>query len=58
MPDPRKAEIHRQARLFDDFFKIDEVMVSHQRFDGTMSPDQRRLIFERGGFSRGATLQS
>jgi nudix-type nucleoside diphosphatase (YffH/AdpP family) len=48
MPGPRKAEIHKRARLFDDFFKIDEVMVSHQRLDGTMSPDQRRLVFERG----------
>jgi len=48
MPGSRKAEIHKQARLFDDFFKIDEVMVSHERLDGTMSPDQRRLIFERG----------
>jgi nudix-type nucleoside diphosphatase (YffH/AdpP family) len=48
MPGPRKAEIHKQARLFDDFFKIDEVTVSHQRLDGTMSPDQRRLVFERG----------
>lgn len=48
MPGSRRAEIHKQARLFDDFFKIDEVMVSHERLDGTMSPDQRRLIFERG----------
>lgn len=48
MPASRKAEIHKQTRLFDDFFKIDEVMVSHERRDGTMSPDERRLIFERG----------
>jgi nudix-type nucleoside diphosphatase (YffH/AdpP family) len=48
MTGPRKAEIHKQTRRFDDFFKIDEVMVSHEQKDGTMSPDQRRLIFERG----------
>ncbi|MGH6677105.1 MAG: NUDIX domain-containing protein, partial [Xanthobacteraceae bacterium] len=48
MPGARKAIIHKQARLFDDFFKIDEVIVAHERHDGTMSPDQRRLIFERG----------
>ena len=48
MPGSRRAEIHKQARLFDDFFKIDEVMVSHERLDGTISPDERRLIFERG----------
>lgn len=48
MPIPRKAEIRKQTRLFDDFFKVDEVIVSHERPDGTMSPDERRLIFERG----------
>jgi nudix-type nucleoside diphosphatase (YffH/AdpP family) len=48
VPVPRKAEIHKQARLFDDFFKIDEVIVSHQQLDGTMGPDQRRLVVERG----------
>jgi nudix-type nucleoside diphosphatase (YffH/AdpP family) len=44
----RKVEIHKQARIFDDFFKIDELVVAHQKFDGTMSDDQRRLVFERG----------
>jgi nudix-type nucleoside diphosphatase (YffH/AdpP family) len=48
MPGSRKAEIQKQTRLFDDFFKIDEVLVSHERRDGTMSPSERRLIFERG----------
>src|SRR6202034_304460 len=48
MPGSRKAEIRKQTRLFDDFFKIDEVVVSHEQRDGKMSPDQRRLIFERG----------
>jgi nudix-type nucleoside diphosphatase (YffH/AdpP family) len=44
----RRVEIRSQKRLFDDFFKIDEVIVSHQQYDGNMSPDQRRLVFERG----------
>ena len=43
-----KAVIHRQTRLFDDFFKIDEIQVSHEQLDGTMSAEQRRLVFERG----------
>jgi nudix-type nucleoside diphosphatase (YffH/AdpP family) len=37
-----------RRRLFDDFFKIDELLVSHQQIDGTMSSVQRRLVFERG----------
>jgi nudix-type nucleoside diphosphatase (YffH/AdpP family) len=48
MPESRRAEIHKQARLLDDFFKVDEVFVSHQQLNGKMSADQRRLIFERG----------
>ena len=48
MPGPHKSEIHNQRRLLDDFFKVDEVMVSHERRDGTMSADERRLVFERG----------
>ncbi len=48
MPGSRKAEILKQTRLFDDFFKIDEVIVEHQQQDGTMSVPQRRLVFERG----------
>jgi nudix-type nucleoside diphosphatase (YffH/AdpP family) len=48
MPRSRKAVIQKQTRLFDDFFKIEEVIVSHERQDGTMSPAERRLVFERG----------
>ena len=48
MAGPHKVEIHDQKRLLDDFFKVDEVKVSHERHDGDMSPDERRLIFERG----------
>jgi nudix-type nucleoside diphosphatase (YffH/AdpP family) len=48
MSDSRKAEIHQEIRRFDGFFKVDEVLVSHERPDGTMSPDEKREIFERG----------
>lgn len=48
MQAPRRVDIRKQTRLFDDFFKIDEVIVSHEQYNGTMSADQRRLIFERG----------
>jgi len=44
----RKAIIKKKSRLFDDFFKIDEIIVSHEQIDGSMSADQRRLVFERG----------
>jgi hypothetical protein len=45
---PGRAVIARQRRLFEDFFKIDELLVTHRQADGTMSSVQRRLIFERG----------
>lgn len=48
MSSGRHVEIRRQYRLFDDFFKIDELIVSHQQYDGRMSGDERRLVFERG----------
>ncbi|MGA7787380.1 MAG: NUDIX domain-containing protein [Xanthobacteraceae bacterium] len=44
----RRVEIKSQKRLLDDFFKIDEYIVSHEQYDGEMSADQRRLNFERG----------
>ena len=45
---PERAVITRQRRLFDDFFKIDELFAMHRQIDGTMSSAQRRLVFERG----------
>jgi ADP-ribose pyrophosphatase len=44
----RRVEIRKQTRVFDDFFKIDEIVVAHERQDGTLSADEHRLIFERG----------
>lgn len=48
MSGDRRVEIRRQDRLLDDFFKVDEIIVAHQRHDGRMSADQRRLVFDRG----------
>jgi len=45
---PERAVITRQRRLFDDFFTIDELFVTHRQIDGTVSSAQRRLVFERG----------
>lgn len=44
----RRVEIRQQTRRFDDFFKIDEIVVAHERRDGTLGPGKRRLVFERG----------
>jgi ADP-ribose pyrophosphatase len=44
----KKVDIKEKKRVFDDFFKIDEVFLSHEKFDGQMSPLMRRLSFERG----------
>jgi len=43
-----RAVIERERRVFDDFFKIDEFLVSHEQIDGTISAGQKRLVFERG----------
>ena len=42
MSSGRRVEIREQRRLFDDFFKVDEVVVAYQRYDGAMSRDERR----------------
>jgi nudix-type nucleoside diphosphatase (YffH/AdpP family) len=40
--------VRDRKRLYDGFFKLDELVVAHQQLDGKMSADQRRLVFERG----------
>lgn len=47
MAESRKVEVHGAVRKFDGFFKVDEIDVSHETLDGTMSR-QQRLVFERG----------
>ena len=44
----RRVEIRSQKALLEDSFNVNEIIVSHQRYDGRMSPDERRLVFERG----------
>jgi len=43
-----RIDMRSHERLFDDFFKIDEVIVAHRRQDGAMSAYERHLVFERG----------
>ncbi len=43
-----KVEVFSERRLLDDFFRVDEARVSFERFDGSMTPPVRRLVFERG----------
>jgi len=44
----RRVRLSQQRRLFDDVFKVDELIVAHERQDGSMSADKRRLVLERG----------
>src|SRR3974390_3258037 len=53
----RRVEIRGQKRLFDDFFKIDELIVRHQRYDGSMSGEERRLGFGRGDAGAAALVE-
>src|SRR5215813_8266299 len=43
-----KVEVINRRRLLDDFFKVDEVRLRFERYDGSMSEEIRRLNFERG----------
>jgi nudix-type nucleoside diphosphatase (YffH/AdpP family) len=44
----RRVDVRSRRRLLDEFFKVDEAEVSFERFDGSMTPPVRRLVFERG----------
>ena len=44
----RKVIAESRRLLLDGFFKIEEALVSYERFDGTMSPPVRRLDLKRG----------
>jgi nudix-type nucleoside diphosphatase (YffH/AdpP family) len=49
MPKIRKVDTRKQTRIFDDdFFKVDEVVVAHENADGSMSREERRVVFVRG----------
>ena len=43
-----KVEVEHTRRLLDDFFRIDEVRLRYEKFDGRMSGPVRRLVLDRG----------
>lgn len=43
-----KVDIIKKKRIFDRFFKIDEVTLRHERYDGDMTEELTRFSFERG----------
>lgn len=43
-----KVEILDERRVYDGFFKLEEVTLRHERFNGEMSKVIKRLTFERG----------
>ena len=43
----RKAVVSERRLLLDDFFQVEEVQVSFEKRDGTMSEPVRRLDFIR-----------
>ena len=44
----RKVVIAKRTLLLNTFFKVEEVSVSHEKFDGSMSPYLERLNLMRG----------
>jgi ADP-ribose pyrophosphatase len=44
----KKVVIEKKGKVLDDFFKVEEVQLKHEKFDGSMSESMRRLNFERG----------
>lgn len=45
---PSKVNIISEKRDYDDFFKIDKVVLQYEKFNGKMSPEITRLNFNRG----------
>lgn len=44
----KRVLVEGRRRVYDDIFKIVEVHLRYELFDGSMSPTVRRLNFERG----------
>jgi len=44
----KKVIVEKQEMVFNSVFRIKEVYLSHERYDGAMSPRLRKLCFERG----------
>jgi ADP-ribose pyrophosphatase len=47
-PSNSQVEIVSKKRIFDRFFKIDEIRLRYMTFAGRMSDEITRLVFERG----------
>lgn len=47
-PHQEPVEVISTQRAFDGFFKVDRVRFRHAKFDGTVSDEITRLVFERG----------
>lgn len=43
-----QVNILNKKRILDAFFKVDEITLQHDKFDGTMTEPIKRLNFERG----------
>lgn len=43
-----RVKVHTRHRILDGFFKVDEVKLQYEKFDGSMTPVITRLNFERG----------
>ena len=43
-----RVKVHSRRRVLDGFFKVDEVKLQYEKFDGSMTPVITRLNFERG----------
>jgi nudix-type nucleoside diphosphatase (YffH/AdpP family) len=52
----RSVILRNRRRLYDGVFKLEELTVAHSSVDGTMAPDRKVLVFERGD-SVGALLR-
>src|SRR5690349_5439927 len=44
----RRVRILDRQEVFHRFFRINEVRLQHERFDGSMTEELTRLVFERG----------
>ncbi|MHB9031579.1 MAG: HAD-IA family hydrolase [Anaerolineae bacterium] len=43
-----RVELQRTERVYDGFFKLDQVTLRYERFDGSLTESHERLLFERG----------
>lgn len=43
-----RVEVKKRRRLYDGFFQLEAAVLRFERYDGSMSPEVERLVFERG----------